>query len=175
MLTEQGGSRNKLDVKRLCVYALFTAVCLVFGYIETLLPLDFIAPGVKLGLSNAGALLLAAKRDYKGAFLVNTARILLSALLFGSAVSLLFSLSAGIISLLLTVILSRVERFSLIGISIAAGAVHNAVQCGIAASTTGANTVYYLPVLLLFGALSGAVIGVISTVILKKIKTNGKK
>lgn len=171
MSAKQGGSINKIDTKRLCVYALLTAVCLVFGYIESLFPLVFIAPGVKVGLSNTVALLLAVRKDYKGAFLVNLSRILLSALLFGSAMSLLFALSAGIVSLLAVCLFSRFKGISAVGLSIMGAVVHNIVQCFIAVFFTGSAVLYYLPVLIGAGALCGAVTGIISLLILKKIKT----
>ena len=82
MPAEQGNSRNRIKAARLTRYALFCAICLIVGYIESLLPLSFIAPGVKIGFSNAVALSLLLSGDTKGAFAVNVARILLSALLF---------------------------------------------------------------------------------------------
>ena len=64
--------------KKVTLYGVLSAVCLVFSYIEILLPLTFIAPGVKIGLANGVALLLILKKDIKGALLVNIIRILLS-------------------------------------------------------------------------------------------------
>ena len=57
--------------KKVAFYGVTAAVCLVFSYVETLLPLGFIAPGIKIGLANGVALLLILKKDIKGAFLVN--------------------------------------------------------------------------------------------------------
>lgn len=175
MSAKQSGRHGKIDIKRLSVYSLLCAVCIVFGYIESLFPLAFIAPGIKLGLSNSVALILAVRKDYKGAFLVNTARILLCALLFGSATSLIFSLMGGTVSLLIIVLLSRFSFFGTVGLSVAGAIAHNTAQCLVAMVIVGANTLYYMPVLILFGVVSGSVIGIISSLILKKIKTNGKK
>ena len=36
--------------KKITLYAMLAAICLVCGYIESLLSLSFIAPGIKLGL-----------------------------------------------------------------------------------------------------------------------------
>lgn len=174
MSAKQGNSRNKIDVKKLCVYALFTAAALVFSYVESILPLYFIAPGVKLGLSNAVSLLLAAKEDFKGAFAVNGARIMLSALLFGSPVSFAFAISGGIISLISVVLLKKTGLFSTVGISIAGGVVHNITQIAVAVLILGGGVLYYTPVLLITGALCGAAIGALDTLILKKVKTNGR-
>ena len=173
MSAKQGYSGNR--VRRLCLYALFAAVCLCLGYLESLLPLTFIAPGVKLGLANTVCLILAARGDIKGAFLINTVRILLSSLLFGSAMSLAFSLSAGVISLGAVCILRKIKFFTVIGVSTIAAVVHNLTQMAVAVLVMGVGAVYYLPVLLLSGLFSGMVVGIISDIILKKVKTNGNK
>ena len=161
---------NKISVKKLCLWGIFTALCICFGFLESLLPFDFIAPGVKIGLSNSVALLLVCFGDTKGAFAVNIVRILLCALLFGNPFSLLFSLPAGIISLLCTFLLYKTDKFSLVGISLISATVHNTVQLAVAVLTVGTAVLFYLPVLLLCGTLSGAFLGFICTLILKKIK-----
>ena len=141
--------------------------------ISSLLSLTLIAvaPGVKLGLSNAVALILVCSGDTKGAWMVNITRILLSALLFGSAISLVFAMAGGIASLLLVSVISRSKNISEIGISMASGTVHNIFQCVAATVFVGTGVIYYLPALLLLGALCGAFCGVLAHVTLKKIKT----
>lgn len=173
MSAKQGNSGNK--VRHICLLALFSAVCFCLSYLESLVPLTFIAPGVKIGLANTVCLMLAIKGDIKGAFLVNTVRILLSALLFGSAMSLAFSLSAGLVSLGFVCILRKFKSFSTIGISAISAVVHNIVQIAVAVLVMGIGAVYYLPVLLLSGLVSGIAVGIISRIILKKVKTNGNK
>ncbi len=173
MSAEQGFSNNKITAKKTAVYALLVAACLVLSYVESLLPLSFIAPGVKIGLANSVALILAYKGDRYGAVLVNIARILLSSLLFGSAVSLVFSLCAGAASLVAIILFSKIKSVSVIGASVAAAAVHNTVQIAIATYFYGRSVWFYLPVLLLCGAVGGTVTGIISLISLKKIKTNG--
>ena len=66
-------------VKNIAFLGMCTAVALGLAYIEALLPPVFAAvPGIKMGLANSVCLLLVLKKDIKGAFLVNFARILLS-------------------------------------------------------------------------------------------------
>ena len=172
MSAKQDNSPDRINVKRLCLYALFVAAGMVLSYLESLLPLHFIAPGVKIGLANAVSLLLAARGDIKGAAPVNISRILLSALLFGSAVSLAFALSGGVFSLLAVFLLIKTKKFSTVGVSIAGGVAHNAAQLGAAAVIMGGGILYYAPVLVVAGAVSGAAVGALDTLILKKIKTN---
>ena len=65
--------------KKIALYSILTSLALIFGYIESLFSLSFIAPGIKLGLANSVALILLCFKDFKGAVLVNITRILLSA------------------------------------------------------------------------------------------------
>lgn len=156
--------------KKICLYGILSAVCIVFGYIEHFISFDFIAPGIKIGLANSVALLLIAKGDIKGAFAVNTVRILLSALLFSSPSVLIYSLSGGIVSLTVMALLSRFSVFSIIGLSIAGAVAHNITQLICAALLLGKGVWYYSPFLLLAAVLSGIFIGILAKIILKKLK-----
>ena len=156
--------------KRICTLALLTAVCIVLGWVESILSLSYIAPAVKLGLANSVCLLLILKGDTKGAFLVNITRILLSALLFSTPFSLVFSLSAGFISLTVMVLISKLKLFSVVGFSIVGAVVHNTVQILVAFFVFGSAVLWYFPILLLSAVISGMVIGVLCQIISKKIK-----
>lgn len=170
MFAKQGDSRNKITAQKITIYALLTAACLIIGYLEGLLSITLIAiaPGVKLGFSNIVALGLVCKGDLKGAWAVNLTRIVLSALLFGSPISFLLSLSGGLASTIVTCMLSRVKSVSIIGISVASGVVHNIFQLAAAMLIIGFGVVYYLPILLAFGAICGAFCGVLARMVLEK-------
>jgi len=172
MFAKQGNSGNKVNIKRLTLYALLTAVCLIIGYLESLLSISLIAvaPGVKLGLSNAVVLTLICTNDTKGAYLVNVIRICLSALLFGSPISFVLSLSGGITATFIAHILSRSKSVSAIGISIASAVTHNVFQLVAAVFIVGFGVLYYLPVLILLGAVCGAFCGVLAQLVLKHSK-----
>lgn len=160
--------------KKVALYGILTSLALIFGYIESLFSLSFIAPGVKLGLANSVALLLLCFKDFKGALIVNITRILLSALLFSSPFSLAFSLTAGVFSVVIMWFLSGIKSVSVIGFSISGAAVHNFVQLTVASLLFGRAVWYYLPFLLISALLSGGIIGILSSIIFKKIKTNTK-
>lgn len=160
--------------KKVALYGILTSLALIFGYIESLFSLSCIAPGVKLGLANSVALLLLCFKDFKGALIVNITRILLSALLFSSPFSLAFSLTAGVFSVVIMWFLSGIKSVSVIGFSISGAAVHNFVQLTVASLLFGRAVWYYLPFLLISALLSGGIIGILSSIIFKKIKTNTK-
>ncbi len=157
--------------KKVALYGVLASVSLVFSYVETLLPLTFIAPGVKIGLANGVALLLILKNDIKGAFLVNIIRILLLNLLFVSPFALLFSLSAGIISTLVMWLISKTKIFGAVGFSILGALTHNLVQTAVALAVLGTGVLYYLPFLIFSAIISGALIGFLAKILDKKIKT----
>ncbi len=172
MSAKQGDSRNKINIKRITLYALLTSVCLIIGYLESLLSISLIAiaPGVKLGLSNAVALALICIGDKKGAWAVNITRICLAALLFGSPVSFLLSLAGGVTSTAVSCLLSRAKNVSVIGVSISGGVIHNVFQLIAAMLIVGFGVIYYLPVLLLLGAVCGAFCGILAQLLLKNVK-----
>lgn len=156
--------------KKVALYGILTGLALIFGYIESLFSLSFIAPGIKLGLANSVALLLLCFKDFKGALLVNITRILLSALLFSTPFSLVFSLTAGIISVVIMKLLSGIKSVSVVGFSIAGAVVHNLVQLTVASIIFGRAVWYYLPFLLVSALISGGIIGALSLIIFKRIK-----
>lgn len=160
--------------KKITLYGIFAALALIFGYIESLFSLSFIAPGIKLGLANSLCLILISTGDTKGAFCVNTVRILLSSLLFSTPFALLFSLTAGLASTLAAADVSKFKSVSSVGTGIAGAAVHNTVQICVAALIFGGSVFYYLPVLLVSAVVTGGAVGAISECILKKIKTKLK-
>lgn len=160
--------------KKVALYGILTGLAMIFGYIESFVSLSFIAPGIKLGLANSVALLLLCFKDFKGALAVNITRILLSAMLFSSPFSLVFSLTAGVLSVVIMRILSGVKGVSAIGFSIAGAAVHNVTQLTVAALLFGRAVWYYLPFLLAFAMIGGGLIGTLSLIIFKKVKTKVK-
>lgn len=154
--------------KRICLYGISAALCLALGFLESMLPLDFIAPGVKLGLANAAALLLIYSGDIPGAAFVNLTRILLSAALFSGVSSLPFSLCGAAGALAVMALISKFRAFSIIGASAAGGAVHNLLQGAVALLVVGKAAAVYLPWLLLCGAASGTLVGAAGCLIRRK-------
>lgn len=158
-------------VKRLALCGVLGALALVFGYIEHLLPLPIGIPGVKLGLANLITLLLLSLTDTKTAFSVHLLRILVSGLLFGSTVSLAYSLAGGLLSFLVMALAMRSRHLGILGISILGGLSHNIGQMAVAALlVTEVRLLLYLPILLLAGTLTGAMLGLVSGLILGRLK-----
>lgn len=155
--------------KKIAYCSLLTALALIFGFLEHLVSLDFIAPGVKLGLANSIVLILIVLKQYKAAIAVNITRILLSTLLFSGPIAALFAISGAAFSMLVSVLLLKTKCFSVIGISISGAVCHNLGQILVACFVMGTSSVlYYIPILSLCGAISGLLTGTAANLILKR-------
>jgi heptaprenyl diphosphate synthase len=156
--------------RRLSFYALSIALAMIFSYVETLIPLPLFVPGVKLGLANIVTMIVLYKMKALDAAVISMTRILLSALLFGNAFSLAYSFAGGALSLAVMILLKRTGKFGVIGVSAVGGVCHNVAQTGVAAILLEtAELVYYLPVLLIAGSVTGCLIGTTGGLILKKL------
>lgn len=155
---------------RVAYFGVFTALALIFSYVETLIPFNFGIPGMKLGLANLLIVILLYKRDAKEALLLSIVRILLAGLIFGNMFSILYSMAGGILSLLVMALLKKSQKFSVIGVSIAGGVSHNLGQLAVAMAVVETYRVgYYFPVLLTAGMVTGLLIGILSNEVLRRL------
>ena len=156
---------------RAAYFGVFTALALIFSYVETLIPIHFGIPGVKLGLANLAIVIILYKTDFKEALLLSVTRVILAGFIFGSLFSILYSMAGGVLSLIVMTVMKQRKSFSIIGVSIAGGVSHNIGQLVVAMLVVETYRVgYYLPVLLIAGVLTGFVIGIISGEVLKRIQ-----
>lgn len=160
----------KRDTKHLAMMGLLTALAIICGYVEMLLPVSLGIPGVKLGLANIVIVFALYRLRPLEAFLINVLRIVLVSLMFGNLSVMLYSLAGGIFSFLVMELLKRTGKFSIYGVSIAGGVFHNIGQLIVAMLVLEtASLVYYGPVLLLSGLVTGMLIGITAKEILKRI------
>lgn len=156
---------------RVAYFGVFTALALIFSYVETLIPIHFGVPGMKLGLANLIIVIALYKMRVREAFLLSVLRVLLSGFLFGNYFSIIYSLSGALLSLSAMTLLKRAGGFSVMGVSTAGGVFHNIGQliaAMVAVETFSAA--YYMPVLLVAGAVTGFLIGAAADGMLKRLK-----
>lgn len=152
-------------------FGVFTALALIFSYVEMLIPIHFGVPGIKLGLANLMIVIMLYKSGAKDALLLSIVRIVLSGFLFGNLFAILYSLAGGVLSLAVMAALKKRESFSVMGVSIAGGVSHNIGQLAVAMAVVETYRVgYYLPVLLIAGMVTGMLIGIVSNEVLKRIR-----
>lgn len=157
--------------RKIATASLLSALALIFGYIEFLIPISVAAPGIKLGIANIVIVVALYKLGVKWALPINVVRVLLSALLFGSVFSALYSLAGAILSFIVMALLQKTDKFSIAGVSMAGGVAHNLGQLIVACLVMETSEVfYYYPVLLISGLATGIGIGILATLIINKIK-----
>lgn len=171
--------QNYLDAARrgqahkVAVWGLLVGVSLVLGYLESLIPFGVGVPGVKLGLCHVVTLFALYRMSTTAVWITGAVRVTLASLLFGNAMVLLYSGAGMVCSLFFMLLLRKSKHFSTVGVSIAGGAAHNMGQmlCATALMQT-AGLLWYLPVLLLAGTVSGTVTGLLGGVLISRYHTN---
>ena len=148
--------------QRYIFLSLLTAAALILSIIEGMIPLPYIAPGAKLGLSNVVILTVVVVFGFKDALLVVIIRSILLMLIATNPITFIYSIVSGIVSTIVMSIGCKYlsKMFSLIGISVLGAMAHNATQITVAAILfSTVNLYYYLPVLSLVSIFTGCFVG----------------
>lgn len=150
-----------MSLRKLTVSALYTTLSLAVYAVESAIPPLVPLPGIRLGLANIVTLILLQHSAPEDAFWVLTARLLLSALLFGQALSLLYSLAGGVLSFAVMYLSNRLLQKKLPFLTGALGGLfHNLGQLLAAFAITATAGVFaYLPYLAVSGILAGLFTG----------------
>lgn len=157
--------------KKVAYFGVLTALALIFSYIETLIPIHFGIPGVKLGFANLIIVIALYKMGIKEAYTLSIVRVILAGFIFGNLFSILYSLAGGLLSLTMMAVLKKTEKYSVFGVSMAGGVFHNIGQLIMAAIVLESFSIaYYFPILLVSGVLTGLLIGLVSNEMLKRLK-----
>ena len=160
--------------KKVAFFGVFTALALIFSYVESLIPITIGVPGIKLGLANLIIVIVLYKMGAWEAFTLSVVRVVLSGVLFGNLFSILYSMSGALLSLAVMCLLKRTEKFSVIGVSMTGGVFHNVGQLIMAGLVLeSVRVMYYFPVLLIAGLVTGGVIGLMSNEMIKRLNLIG--
>lgn len=169
-------SENKkrgMSTKQLCVYGLLIAA-FVFSYLESQIPiaaLGIAVPGIKIGLANIVVMVALYTLGAKEAFVLSMIRILLVGFTFGNTVSMIYSLSGGLLSYLVMFLLKKTGVFNIVTVSIAGGIFHNVGQILMASLVLeNAGVMAYLPVLFVSGTITGLLIGLLGGEVAKRLR-----
>jgi heptaprenyl diphosphate synthase len=162
-------------MKRLATNGIFIALALIFSYLEKFIPVEWIIPipGIKLGLANIVTVAALILLDAKSAATITILRCILANMLFGTPMSMIFAISGAILALtIMTVLKTGYNRiYSVIGISAAGAAAHNAGQIAAAALVMKSAAVfYYLPLLLVASLVTGFVTGIVAQTIIRRLE-----
>lgn len=162
--------------RKIAYFGLNVALAFVLSYFESLIPLN-IGMGIKLGLANLAVLTALYTLSAKDAFCISIIRIVLVGVTFGGISAMIYSLAGGLLSFAVMAASKKLLRLSPVGVSVLGAAAHNIgqlVAAGIIMRNLGA--LYYLPVLLVSGSVTGAAVGIVGGILIKRLgKTNSAK
>ena len=147
------------------------ALALIFSYVEAIIPYNPGIPGIKLGIANVVTVVALYKFGAKDAAAVSVIRVVLAGLLFNGLFGMLYSLAGAVLSLAGMIGLKKTGLFSVTGVSMAAGVLHNLGQMLVAAALIeDLRIFFYFPVLMFSGIAAGILVGVISTLMLRVLR-----
>ena len=161
---------HALRTKKLAISAILAALAMIFSYIEALIPLPIPIPGIKLGLANLIIIIAIYKLGFKYAFTINCVRIVTAGLLFTGVFGILYSFVGGVVSIIVMYLLHKTKCFSMVGVSMAGGVMHNLGQLVTACLImSNIRLMSYFAVLLFAGMISGILIGILAYLIYSKL------
>ena len=159
---------------RITTTAILCAISLVTFVIENAFPPLFL-PGAKMGLPNIFSLFALVCFGYIDALIIVLVRTTLGSLIVGNLTSLIYSMSAGVISLSICALLfyALFPKVSLISISIVGAVCHNLIQNLIFCWISQTPKLFsYMPYLAIIGVISGAIVGLTTLLLIKKIPSS---
>ena len=160
-----------MKTKKIAVLALAIALAMILSFVESQIPAFVAIPGVKVGLANIAVVFVLYKLGWKEAVLISLVRVFMVSVLFGTAVSLFYSVAGAVLSLTGMVLLKKTGLFSTVAVSVTGGVLHNIGQILMACLLLETNViVYYLPFLILSGVIAGVVIGVVSAIMVDRVQ-----
>lgn len=160
-----------MKIKQIARYSLFLAVAVIANYVEHLIPLPFVFPGVKLGLSNSIGLLVLYYFDRKSYAFFGVLRVLLSAIMFvGFGTTFFISLGGTILATLISILLVSFTKTSIYGISASGAVFHGLGQLIIVALLYGTvQMMNYMFILIISGIITGLLMAFASVLIINKL------
>lgn len=172
-MKERKSKTKYFSAKRIATLAVLTAMGLIMFMVESLFP-PLILPGAKMGLSNIFSLLALFLLGPTEAFILVVVRVVLGSMFTGNMSTLMYSLSAGLVSVMVSAALVQFAypKVSIVAISIVAAVMHNVTQNVVFCLVSNTPEMFsYMPWLALLGILAGVIVGFAVWFILRMIPT----
>ena len=159
-----------MKTKKVAFLGMCIALSMILSFVESQIPPLTAVPGVKMGLPNIVMVFMLYKVGAKDTAIVSILRVILVGILFGTPLSMIYSLAGAALSLIGMILLKKTNLFAPITVSVAGGILHNIGQIATACIVMEtAQIAYYLPVLLISGTIAGILIGLTAAMILKRL------
>lgn len=166
----QSSDNRNSRAKKIASLSLLIALALIFSYVEAVIPYNPGIPGVKLGVANIVTIIALYTYGNKDAFIVNIVRVFIAGLLFNGIFGACYAMAGAMVSLIGMIILKKTKLFSVVGVSMAGGVLHNLGQLLVAAFLiSDLKIFFYFPVLMFSGIIAGIAVGIASTVVLARL------
>lgn len=167
-----------MPIKKMTTFALFCAVALVLGFLESMIPLLSVMPGGKIGLANTVTLLVFYLYSFPEALLFGLLRSLLASVLYSGFAAFVYSATGTLLSLLVMWIVKTCfkTRVTAVGVSVAGAAFFNVGQLSVAAMVLeNAQIFRYFPAMGVISAFAGLLTGyVVRTMMMYMNRKNCK-
>lgn len=150
---------------------MFVALAMILSYIESLIPIPFAVPGMKIGLANLVVIVALYVMDEKAAISISVIRVILVSFTFANLSAMIFSLAGALCSIICMLLLKRTGNYSVSGVSIVGAVSHNVGQLMVAMAVVNTvQVISYLPILIIFGVTSGFLMGMLAIMVINRIK-----
>ena len=150
---------------------MFVALAMILSYIESLIPIPFAVPGMKIGLANLVVIVALYVMDEKAAISISLIRVILVSFTFANLSAMIFSLAGALCSIICMLLLKRTGNYSVSGVSIVGAVSHNVGQLIVAMAVVNTvQVISYLPILIIFGVTSGFLMGMLAIMVINRIK-----
>lgn len=161
--------RKETLTQKIVRLAIFLAMGIVLNIVESMIPLPIAIPGIRLGLANTMGLIVLYFYSPKEYVALGALRVFIVGLLrtgIGS-VSFILSFTGWALSTLITLLIYLFHKASIYGLSIISALFHQVGQIlMVMVLYQLVEMINYLPVLLITGAISGALVAFLSSKIL---------
>ena len=160
-----------MKTKRVAFLGMCIALSMILSFVESQIPPLMAVPGVKVGLPNIVMVFMLYKIGWKETAIVSILRVILVGILFGTPLSMIYSLAGATLSLIGMILLKKTNLFAPVTVSVVGGILHNVGQIVTACIVMSTSQIaYYLPVLLISGTVAGIIIGYVAALILKRLE-----
>lgn len=142
--------------------SMLLSISIILNILESFIPI-FNFPGIRIGLANTITLIVLYTYGSKDAIYISILRVLLVGILRTGLFSIAFYFSLfGSIFSIISMIIFKKTKLSIIGVSIVGSIMHNVGQITAALFLINTNLIYYMPILLITSIITGTIIGFIS-------------
>lgn len=163
---------NQKYLHHMVYLALLTGIAISLSLLERFFPMSFIAPGIKLGLSNSISLICIYLYGFREAMIVFFFRVVIVSFLFSGFSAFIYAFTGGLLSVIaMYAFLTFFKRvISPIGISIIGAFFHNLGQILVLGfvSKDFFIAIQWFPILAYASILTGGVIGIIASNIIDR-------